>query len=151
MQASEDLCASIACSWWLVGYPITDFTTYCQSYGSMTLLDQSSALIEGRVWTSVTCRLAEICSAHVAWDRATSFSAAWLATVDIWCLCYRQAPLGLGTQALLDFSLGGWLVEEHGIRPRGKRGPRKLMDITGSPPLRSLVMHPNEEKVRQKY
>jgi len=43
------------------------------------------------------------------------------------------------------------LVEYHGIKSRGKRGPRKLVSIQGSPPPNSGEMHPDQEEVKQKH
>lgn len=35
--------------------------------------------------------------------------------------------------------------------PGGKKGPRKLGDIQGSPPTSLTEMHPKEEEVMQKH
>ena len=45
-------------------------------------------------------------------------------------------------------SAGICFIEHHGIKPWGRMGPRKLVNIQGSPPPSSEVVHPDKEEVR---
>lgn len=86
-----------------------------------------------------------VCSDHETVEfeilRAAKRAHSKLTTLE-----FRRADFGL---------LRDLLVEYHGIKPwRGfpgeKRGPRKLVNIQGSPHPSSEMMHPKEEEVRQK-
>lgn len=44
-----------------------------------------------------------------------------------------------------------YLIEHHEIKPDGKKGPRKPLDLQGSSPPSSGMMHPNTVEIRQKW